>query len=199
MPFLRYPTKNEHQKKEKEPMKIDVRALLAGECRALPIKSTLAFLEQDENGCGIVGDYRFPAPLKVEGEIVGTAGYLRLTACLSAPYESFCARCLSDVSGEFSFTFERTVSTRSQLAELDEAELDDYVLAENGFVEPDELLLEFFELSLPLRVLCQEDCRGLCQHCGQNLNHGECTCQKTEVDPRLAPLQKWLETHKDEE
>ena len=180
-------------------MKIDVRALLAGECRALPFSCTLAFTEEDEKGCGTVGDYRFPEPLRVEGEIVGTAGYLRLKAELTAPYESFCARCLSEVSGEFSFTFERTVSTRTQLAELDEAELDDYVLAENGFVEPDELLLEFFELSLPLRTLCSEDCQGLCQHCGQNLNLGTCDCAKKEVDPRLAPLAKWLETHKDEE
>ena len=180
-------------------MKIDVRALLAGECRALPFQTELAFPEKDEAGCGVIGDYHFPAPLSASGSIVGTAGYLRLEATVSAPYQSFCARCLADVSGEFSFTLERTVSTRSQLAELDEAELDDYVLAENGFVELDDLLFEFFELSLPLRVLCSEDCRGLCQHCGQNLNEGECTCQKKPTDPRLAPLQAWLDAHRDQE
>lgn len=180
-------------------MKIDVRALLAGECRALPFQTELDFPEKDENGQGVIGDYRFPAPLKIEGSIVGTAGYLRMTANLSAPYESFCARCLADVSGVFSFLFERTVSTRAQLSELDEAELDDYVLAENGFVELDDLLFEFFELSLPLRILCAEDCRGLCQHCGQNLNLGECSCEKKAVDPRLAPLQAWLDAHKDTE
>lgn len=180
-------------------MKIDVRALLAGECRALPFKSTLPFPEKDESGCGIVDDYRFKEDLHVEGEIVGTAGYLLMKAKLEAPYESFCARCLTPVSGVFSFDFERTVSTRAQLSELDESELDDYVLAENGFVEPNELLLEFFELSLPLRVLCDEECKGLCRHCGQNLNLSDCACQKKEIDPRLAVLGKWLETHKDEE
>ena len=180
-------------------MKIDVRALLAGECRALPFETELAFPETDEASYGVIGDYRFPAPLSLKGAIVGTAGYLSLEADVSAPYESFCARCLATVTGEFSFHFERTVSTRAQLSELDETELDDYVLAENGFVELDDLLLEFFELSLPLRVLCSEDCRGLCQHCGQNLNEGECSCQKKPTDPRLAPLQAWLDAHRDEE
>ena len=179
-------------------MKIDVRALLAGECRALPFATELAFPEQDENGCGVIGDYHFPAPLKLQGSIVGTAGYLRLEAEVSAPYVSFCARCLKDVSGEFAFCLERTVSTRAQLSELDEAELDDYVLAENGFVELDELLFEFFELSLPLRVLCSEDCRGLCQHCGQDLNLGDCQCEKKAIDPRMAPLQAWLDAHKND-
>lgn len=180
-------------------MKIDVRAFLAGECRALPISCTLNFPEKDENGVSIIGDYHFPEAMRVHGSIVGTAGYLQLSVTLEAPYTTFCARCLEKVEGEFSFPFERTVSTRAQLADLDEASLDDYVLAENGFVELDELLLEFFELSLPLRTLCREDCRGLCQHCGANLNEGDCGCAKKEVDPRLTPLQKWLDAHKDEE
>jgi uncharacterized protein len=51
-------------------------------------------------------------------------------------------------------------------------------------------------LALPLKVICQSDCRGLCPNCGANLNHEECRCETHATDPRLAPLarlkQDWL-------
>ena len=46
---------------------------------------------------------------------------------------------------------------------------------------------------LPMKATCREDCRGLCPHCGHNLNLGECGCRCREVDPRLASLGKLLE------
>jgi hypothetical protein len=51
-------------------------------------------------------------------------------------------------------------------------------------------------LALPLKVICQSDCRGLCPSCGANLNHEECRCETHATDPRMAPLarlkQDWL-------
>lgn len=49
------------------------------------------------------------------------------------------------------------------------------------------MLWEEFLLAMPFKPLCQEDCRGLCPHCGANLNLGPCGCQDR-PDPRLAPL-----------
>ena len=42
------------------------------------------------------------------------------------------------------------------------------------------------------RFLCQDDCKGLCPHCGVNLNHGSCNC-KPDTDPRLAVLEQLLD------
>src|SRR6266850_2190538 len=56
--------------------------------------------------------------------------------------------------------------------------------------------LEQVLLALPLKVICQSDCRGLCPSCGANLNHEECRCETHATDPRMAPLarlkQDWL-------
>jgi uncharacterized protein len=41
-----------------------------------------------------------------------------------------------------------------------------------------------------LRLLCSEDCKGLCQKCGADLNHGKCNCPEHEPDPRWAALKK---------
>lgn len=52
---------------------------------------------------------------------------------------------------------------------------------------------ESFILSLPPKVLCSPDCKGLCPNCGQNLNVGTCSCKEEEGDPRLAALKLYKE------
>jgi uncharacterized protein len=43
-------------------------------------------------------------------------------------------------------------------------------------------------MAVPMKALCDEDCAGLCQKCGQNLNQGKCDCPAEEIDPRWAKL-----------
>lgn len=50
------------------------------------------------------------------------------------------------------------------------------------------LLWQELMLALPVKVLCNMSCKGLCHNCGQNLNHGTCACDGEVLDPRLAVL-----------
>ena len=59
-----------------------------------------------------------------------------------------------------------------------------------GVVELDEPLVEAVVLSLPQKMLCREECRGLCPRCGQDLNDGSCRCPKESHDSRWAALEK---------
>ena len=45
------------------------------------------------------------------------------------------------------------------------------------------------------KLLCREDCKGLCFRCGKNLNEGPCDC-KSEPDSRFAVLQQLLDRKK---
>lgn len=45
---------------------------------------------------------------------------------------------------------------------------------------------------LPVKVLCSEDCRGLCPFCGQDLNEGTCSCREEITDPRLSALRNYV-------
>jgi len=47
---------------------------------------------------------------------------------------------------------------------------------------------EFALLSVPMKNLCKDDCKGLCSKCGTDLNISKCTCSKEEIDPRWKPL-----------
>jgi uncharacterized protein len=67
--------------------------------------------------------------------------------------------------------------------------------AEIGYYQGDGLLLEDVLreqvlLALPLKVTCREDCKGLCVHCGQNLNEGQCSCSNAIEDPRWTALRE---------
>ena len=178
-------------------MKLDLRPLLAGD-KLLSFDYELKLDTDDTDPLSCFSDASFPSPMKVKGDITNTAGYMRMSLSLSVDYESSCARCLSPVSGSFALDLEKTVAPRDVLVDLPEERLDDYVIIEDGFLDMDEQLKEQLELEFPARFLCHEDCRGLCQRCGKNLNEGECGCDTKEIDPRLLPLQKLLEQMKKE-
>ena len=176
-------------------MKLDLRPLLAGD-RLLTFDYELSLDIDPEDTSSFLYGVSFPSPMKVKGEITNTAGYMRITLSASVDYSSECARCLAPVSGDFTLSLEKTVAPRSLLVGLDEDKLDDYAIIEDGFLDIDEQLLAQLEMEFPIKFLCREDCRGLCQRCGKNLNEGKCDCPEKEIDPRMAPLQKLLEQMK---
>ena len=180
-------------------MKLDLRALLADECRTVPVRFELEPRNSFKNHFSALNDIRFSSPLAVSGTITNTAGYIRMLLTLSVDYIATCARCLEDVSGSFSFDVERTVVTPRMTEGLTEDRIDELVVVKDGFLDVDELLLEVLELSIPFRFLCREDCLGLCSKCGKNLNEGPCGCDTREFDPRLEPLRRLLEEMKAEE
>ena len=57
----------------------------------------------------------------------------------------------------------------------------------------DEIIVDNIILSLPIKPLCSEDCKGLCPQCGQDLNEGECDCEIENIDPRLQKLKEFYD------
>ena len=96
--------------------------------------------------------------------------------------------------------FERVVADEGTLTEEQiEENVDEYVIVENGRLDIDEQLSEALLLDFPRKILCSDDCPGLCPKCGKQLKHGKCGCNTKEIDPRLAVLAKLLEESGDEE
>ena len=77
--------------------------------------------------------------------------------------------------------------------EASEPEGKDVGLAEyrDDTIDLGEVVREQLYLALPMKPLCQEDCKGLCPVCGVNRNRETCTCQQEWVDPRMAALKEW--------
>jgi uncharacterized protein len=117
---------------------------------------------------------------------------IRLRAHFEGEFEQLCARCLEPVrqklAGDFDLIF-RPEGIDAEAGEHaiteDETEIGYY--EENGLLLEDAVREQVL-LTLPGRTLCQEDCKGLCPHCGINRNLATCECVEKPVDPRLAAL-----------
>ena len=178
-------------------MKLDLRPLLAGD-RYLAFDYELPLDTENADVSATLAGVCFPSPMKVSGDITNTAGYMRMKLTFTVDYQTQCARCLSEIRGTFTRSLEKTVAPRELIENLNEYKLDDYAIIEDGFLDMDEQLTEELEVEFPMRHLCREDCLGLCQRCGKNLNEGDCGCMENEIDPRLEPLRKILEQMKKE-
>lgn len=168
-------------------MTLDIKPMLRGEVKRIVVDE---YLKPEE-----IYGVHFEKDLHAFGEVTDSAGYMRLKLCISVPYTAECARCLDAVRGEFCEDFERTVVTKGAIDEdkLEES-VDEYaVLDENGKLNIDDEILETLVLLFPKKVLCGEDCAGLCPKCGKPKKAGDCGCVLKEIDPRLAVLQKLLD------
>ena len=164
-------------------MLLNLRDVLASEGMCLPFDYAFSLAEEE-----LYGERPFQGPVKVQGKLENKADVFYLTAAVSVPVSTRCARCGKPVEYvkklDLALVITQTVSG-DDLAE------DVYVVEGDSF-ELDDIVREELLLHMELTVLCKEDCKGLCPRCGANLNDGPCGC-KREVDPRLAVLAKLLE------
>ncbi len=162
-------------------MVIDVGPLLRGEVKKIDIDYMLT----PEPLWGI----EFESDAHVRGVLTDNAGYMRLVLKAELKYHGECARCLAPVKGVFSLDFERTVTTEGTLSEASlEEDIDEYVVVQGSSLDIDETLCEELVLAFPTKLLCSEDCLGLCPKCGKPKRDGDCGCPTKEIDPRLAIL-----------
>ena len=135
-------------------------------------------------------DFCFDGPIKVSGEVLNIGGSLELTMSVSAVVIFSCDRCLETFSEEISFSFKEVLKKEDIRTE---DQNPDAVYFEGSSVELDDIVLNNIIVELPLKRLCREDCKGLCQVCGQNQNIKECNCEKEVTDPRYDVLDKFFE------
>lgn len=117
---------------------------------------------------------------------------IRITGDLATTAELDCARCLEPAVQKVSRSFDllyRPLGSDAGRAELSVTAAE----AEIGYYQGEGLLLEDalreqVLLELPLKAMCREDCKGLCPHCGINLNSEKCSCSEPQEDPRWSGL-----------
>lgn len=139
-------------------------------------------------------DFRVVAPISLAFDIFKDKQLFRLVGRAQTTLELPCGRCLEP----FTMPVDQTFDLRYQPHALNtgegerELEEDDLTTAfyEHDEIDLGQLMREQFVLSLPMKPLCGEACRGLCPICGTNLNRGTCDCKPVWEDPRLAALRE---------
>jgi uncharacterized protein len=105
-----------------------------------------------------------------------------------------CSRCLRSFSTALESELERYLEEAKgcggdEEGDLTEEEIDIDPL-ERGVIDLREMIAEQIHLSLPVKPLCEENCRGLCPRCGVDLNKETCSCAVDETDPRWEALKQ---------
>jgi uncharacterized protein len=119
---------------------------------------------------------------------------IRVKGSLAATLEVSCARCLEAIAETVKRDFDLLYRPQGTDAGRDEISVTD-AEAEIGYYEGEGILLEDVVreqvlLAVPLKVTCRENCKGLCPHCGKNLNEGQCDCTVEIEEPRWAALKE---------
>lgn len=99
-----------------------------------------------------------------------------------------CDRCLELVKCPFHLIFERTLDLKLSVEERIAA-LDEQPYLQGYNLDVDQLVRDELLLNLPMKVLCAEDCKGICNRCGANLNYETCGCDRSSPDPRMSVIQ----------
>lgn len=120
-------------------------------------------------------DYVLLTPIHVKGTLTNSGNDFRLAGRLEAKVRLVCSRCLSPVEQELAVDVEEDYGYE-EFPEVD------------PFIDLGDIAAQIWLTSIPMQVLCREDCKGLCLQCGKDLNEGDCSCPKEEIDPRLAAL-----------
>ena len=108
-----------------------------------------------------------------------------------------CSRCLEQLEDtlviEFQEEFEAAVDpatgqTARREQHSDESITDMFRIDENHTLDLTEAVRQYREACARMQPLCTANCRGLCPRCGNNLNHGDCSCETGPIDSRWATL-----------
>ncbi len=139
--------------------------------------------ELDLSDVEYYGVFPLKKPIAISGEVTNKAGVVHLRIRCAALYEAPCDRCGITAAEQVVVDNEYVLTT-----ELQKEDNDSLLLVENMEFNLDELCRTDVLLHIPMKHLCREDCKGICQKCGKNLNEGDCGCSLKEIDPRLQAL-----------
>ncbi len=164
-------------------MILDVSQLIQNDGAVKELDLSLGLDNTSFNGQDIV----FETPFYLKGAVKNIAGVLYLELEANVSFKTQCARCLDSVSVHHPFKVSEIFS-KTELSDVE----DDVTVLESGNIDLSEIVDRAFVGSLPINFLCSEDCKGLCPHCGIDLNHESCLCADDNTDPRLAALKQFL-------
>lgn len=139
-------------------------------------------------------EWKIKGKLDIRGTVYNKDGYLLLEGRVQGLLQGRCSRCLSEVERPLEINFSEKLLYRADQSRFSDWEFgeleEEYTVYDGDIFDFGDLLTENIINELPSKILCREDCKGLCPQCGHNLNEGQCDCVFEDIDPRLAILNK---------
>lgn len=129
---------------------------------------------------------RLLSKIGIDLQVTRVLKEVTVTGNVQLSIQTSCSRCVEPVRIELSPYVSLVLSPADKISdEDDDLEHETY---RDDEIDLSNYLMEQIAISLPVKVVCNEDCKGLCAICGTNLNQETCTCESEKVDPRFAIL-----------
>lgn len=168
-----------------ENMRIDLRKIRSNVGEKLTLNRKITINDTQIDPFTIVS-----APLSFEGLIENHSGVIHLSFSVSTQLSTKCNRCGIDM--QYPLIFNQKHILVSEIFDEDQ-DNEELLIIENEFLDIDEIAEQSLILNIPTKILCSENCQGICPQCGKNLNEVTCGCSKKNIDPRLSGLSSFLE------
>ena len=123
----------------------------------------------------------------VEGAIIFDDDVIEMDVNIKAELELNCSRCLDTFIYPVDIDIKERFTNNSQIIN------EEIVFVESDIINITEVIENSIISMLPIKRLCKQDCKGLCQKCGVNLNKETCTCNSADTDIRLEGLKALLD------
>ncbi len=172
-------------------MLINLSDALTYEGRVLNAKATL---EMTQFRCKL-GTFEITDKSDVE-LVVSNCGdnKARIEGRCELQFKAACDRCLSEVPVSMVLNLEHTVTAPDVTNEDEE---DDASFMEGYQLDVEAFVYNEILVNWPVKILCKEDCKGVCLKCGANLNERECGCDTFIPDPRMAAIKDIFNANKE--
>ena len=158
-------------------MKIQISDIVSGKGRHKNIDYTF-----EMNPFEFEGDIIKPvSSCSVQGDISSKDNILLLNINIKVNLEMNCSRCLD------TFIYPIDIDIEERFTNDSNSE-DESIIVIDDVLDINEVVETSIISTLPIKRVCKTNCKGLCQTCGCNLNHGSCTCDKEDVDVRFEVL-----------
>lgn len=129
---------------------------------------------------------RLLSKIGIDLQVTRVLKEVTVTGNVQLSIQTSCSRCVEPVRIELSPYVSLVLSPADKISdEDDDLEHETY---RDDEIDLSNYLMEQIAISLPIKVVCNEDCKGLCTICGTNLNQETCTCESEKVNPRFAIL-----------
>jgi uncharacterized protein len=132
--------------------------------------------------------------LEITGQATNTGEGIFVQGIIKTQADLNCSLCLKAFSSNLEVSFKETYYREGD--SIAEALEDDAMFYHGEKIELDDLIVDDLLLAIPMKPVCNPDCKGLCPVCGNDLNVRQCQCRKEEIDPRLAVLGTLLKNSK---
>lgn len=164
-------------------MKVQISDIVSGKDRSKKIEYKFEMPQFE-----FEGDIIKPAnSCSVVGKISADGDILILTAEIKVDLEMICSRCLDTFIYPIDIDIEERFTTNSK------SEDEEAVVVLDDVLDITEVVGTSIISTLPIKRVCKDDCKGLCQECGCNLNFNTCSCNKEDVDIRFEALRGFFD------